>query len=220
MRIRSMALSAVFLCFAAWAGTSQAVSFQGKWNSNQGTLFLYQTGQHVEGTYAGKSGTLSGKVTGNRLEGHYFWTGKKGSFELVLNPTGTAFKGKWVRGSRGGSWTGSKVGNLAGKPGVNSAKKPAAPHSLDFSGNWQVEGARNGKNRDYHPVPWTFSRNGTVHAGNIWRGLWERKSADRIRIILIDRKANTDQFDVSFTAGGTEFIAYKNGSHYRYGKKM
>jgi hypothetical protein len=35
---------------------------------------------------------------------------------------------------------------------------------------WMVESAENGCNGDYHPVSWSFSPDGTVRAGNLWRG--------------------------------------------------
>lgn len=92
-------------------------------------------------------------------------------------------------------------------------------YEVNFDSSWKVEDARNGKNRDYQSILWTFSPNGTVFGENLWRGLWERAGNNKIRIILIDKSANTDEFDVTFFNNGREFIATKNGKEYRFGKK-
>lgn len=85
---------------------------------------------------------------------------------------------------------------------------------------WLVEYAENGRNGDYHPVPWLFSPNGTVRAGNLWRGVWHIKSHDTISVtITMNDGSATDTFDVKFISR-SEFTAYKNGHTYRYGVRQ
>lgn len=78
---------------------------------------------------------------------------------------------------------------------------------------WMVKYADNGQ---YHPVPWVFSPNGTVRAGNLWQGEWHRKSKDTIRVFIrMNNSSTTDKFDVQFTSS-SKFTAYKNGQAYRF----
>lgn len=81
---------------------------------------------------------------------------------------------------------------------------------------WMVEYAENGRNGDYHPVPWLFSPDGTVSAGNLWSGVWQRKSHNKISVsIRMNGSSATDKFEVKFI-NPSEFTAYKNGQAYRY----
>lgn len=81
---------------------------------------------------------------------------------------------------------------------------------------WLVEYAENGRNGDYHPVPWLFLPNGTVRAGKLWQGTWQVKSPDTIRVILhMNDSGAMEQFDVKFNSP-FEFTAYKHGHAYRY----
>lgn len=81
---------------------------------------------------------------------------------------------------------------------------------------WMVKYAENGRNGNYHPVPWVFSPNGTVRAGNLWEGVWHKKSKDTVRVVIrMTGSSTTDQFDVQFTSS-SKFTAYKNGQAYRY----
>jgi hypothetical protein len=82
---------------------------------------------------------------------------------------------------------------------------------------WLVEYAENGRNGDYHAVPWLFLPDGTVRSGNLWRGVWQIKSNDTISVtIRMNDSSATDQFDVKFNSR-SEFTAFKNGHAYRYG---
>lgn len=83
--------------------------------------------------------------------------------------------------------------------------------------SWLVETAENGRNSDFHEVPWVFSQNGTVRAGDLWQGSWQVESEDTISVtIRMNGSSVTDQFTVRFH-GSTNFTAYKNGRAYRYG---
>ena len=115
-------------------------------------------------------------------------------------------------------WTATSVNPLRGSRPA-APDRPVSPGALNFTGSWKVEDARNGRNQDYHRVPWRFSNDGTVRAEKLWRGVWERLPDNRIRVILIDTRGNTDQFDITFAADGKAFTARKNNRDYRYGKK-
>ncbi|MBL1173597.1 hypothetical protein [Pantanalinema sp. GBBB05] len=82
---------------------------------------------------------------------------------------------------------------------------------------WLVEYADNGRNGDYHAVPWVFSADGTVRAGDLWHGVWKVKSKDSIHVSITmhDRHATMEHFTVKFTSPD-QFTAYKNGHAYRY----
>lgn len=80
---------------------------------------------------------------------------------------------------------------------------------------WRVQYLENG---NFHPVPWEFSPNGTVRAGNLWQGEWSRKknSKDTIKVVIrMNNSSATDEFSVKFTSS-SEFTAYKNGQAYRF----
>jgi WSC domain len=114
---------------------------------------------------------------------------------------------------------------------VSNSNAPAPPPSpthqgssastpikhVNLHGQWQVEDAANGKNKDYHAIPWSFTSERTVYAQGYWRGLWEPLDLYRIKVVLMDKNANTDTFVISFSKNGTEFTAFKNGKPYRYG---
>lgn len=81
---------------------------------------------------------------------------------------------------------------------------------------WMVEYAENGRNGDYHPVPWLFMADGTVSAGNLWHGVWKRKSDNKISVFIrMNGSSATDEFEVKFISP-SKFTAFKNGQAYRY----
>lgn len=85
---------------------------------------------------------------------------------------------------------------------------------------WKVEYAENGRNGDYHPVPWMFYPDGTVRSGNLWQGKWQIETNDTIRVsIIMNGSGVTDTFLVKFK-NSSKFTAYKNGSPYRYGVRQ
>lgn len=212
----------IFTIFAlqfAFFGMSNDSNFQGKWNTNLGTMTIYQNGNSVTGTYDGSSGKITGMVEGNTLRGSYTWQTKKGTFSLVLSDGGNAFKGEWSRPGASGHWNGTRA-----KQADSSSSAPSSAAveigQVALNGGWRVEDAANGKNGDYAAVPWVFNSSGTVNAKGAWRGLWEPCGGDRIRVVLIDTHANVDIFEIAFFNQGREFVAYKNGRDYRYGIKQ
>ncbi|MBE9229320.1 hypothetical protein IQ264_28345 [Phormidium sp. LEGE 05292] len=92
----------------------------------------------------------------------------------------------------------------------NSHKKIYVNHT-----KWMVKYANNGP---FHPVPWEFSPDGTVRAGNLWQGEWQKKknSKDTIKVVIrMNNSSATDEFNVQFTSS-SNFTAYKNGQAYRF----
>ena len=140
------AIICAFCLVLATSAMAEAVSVQGKWETNMGTMFLYQHGHQVQGTYGGKAGKLEGVLEGNRLTGKYTWKKHRGVFELVFNREATVFKGRWSRKDDKGHWTGRKVAELGGQHGRPDHNRPTPLNRVDFSSQWKVEDARNGRN--------------------------------------------------------------------------
>lgn len=82
--------------------------------------------------------------------------------------------------------------------------------------DWKVEEAENGRNEDYHSVLWSFLPDGKVYAGDLWRGVWFKKSGNTIKLVIVHKNSRIDIFEVKFE-NPSEFIAYKEGQVYRYG---
>lgn len=57
---------------------------------------------------------------------------------------------------------------------------------------WRVEDAENGRNGDYHPVQWSFLPTGKVYASDLWHGVWFRRAADTIRVVIFHKNSQTD----------------------------
>lgn len=110
-----------------FSSPASAADFSGEWSSNQGKMLLRQSGDHVTGTYAGKSGKIDGTVTGNKLAGTYQWTNKPGTFELNMGTDGNTFHGSWHRSSAHGTWTGTRIGG-------GGSSKPSSSGQLSGSG--------------------------------------------------------------------------------------
>jgi hypothetical protein len=85
--------------------------------------------------------------------------------------------------------------------------------------HWKVESAENGRNADYHPVHWSFLPDGKVYAGDLWHGVWFKKTNSTIRLVIFHKNSQTDSFEVSFNSS-SEFTAYKEGLVYRYGVRI
>ena len=82
--------------------------------------------------------------------------------------------------------------------------------------NWSVTDFDENYNpKAYHPVPWVFHRNGTVEAGNLWKGTWTDLGEDKIRMKI----GNDDPFIVIFLSDKW-FIAIKGGDLYRLGRQV
>jgi hypothetical protein len=84
-------------------------------------------------------------------------------------------------------------------------------------GDWRVEGAANGRNGDYHPVPWTFAGGGRVFAGDLWSGYWSPSEHGGIFVMIIAQDRVVDHFEVVPAPDGGSFVARKDGADYRYG---
>lgn len=70
-----------------------------------------------------------------------------------------------------------------------------------------------------HPVSWTFHKNGTVNAGDLWQGRWKDTSRERITVTIRRKDGSTDAFDVVFLTSDT-FVAVKGkNALYRFGTR-
>eukprot|EP01091_Cochliopodium_minus_P012730 TRINITY_DN3930_c0_g1_i1.p1 TRINITY_DN3930_c0_g1~~TRINITY_DN3930_c0_g1_i1.p1 ORF type:complete len:104 (-),score=33.25 TRINITY_DN3930_c0_g1_i1:85-354(-) len=80
---------------------------------------------------------------------------------------------------------------------------------------WSVAAFNNdGKREDFHPTPWEFHEGGVLNAANLWKGTY--KLADYSYQCEIP---SSDQWKLYFLTENT-FVAVKNGSLYRFGKKI
>jgi hypothetical protein len=118
------------------SGIAKSVSFQGKWDTNMGTLFMYQTDNQVRGTYSGENGKLWGTVTGLTLKGKYIWKGKEGVFEFTMDKSGKSFTGSWSRDISGGKWTGTKIADIENERDVTDTDENHT--AIDAEGTWNT----------------------------------------------------------------------------------
>jgi hypothetical protein len=93
----------------------------GDWDTSQGKMSLKQTGNKIEGSYAGKDkkGKIDGIVQGNIIKGGWSQAPSfkpptdAGEFMFVLSEDRKSFAGKFRTGFGGsawsGNWTGSKM---------------------------------------------------------------------------------------------------------------
>jgi hypothetical protein len=100
---------------------------------------------------------------------------------------------------------------------------PLAGWSLDFSlvneSSWRVGSYENGTKTAPHPVPWSFHSDKTVNAGDLWKGVWQEAEGNKISVtIVMSQNSAKDEFEVNFL-NSKEFIAFKNGQPYRWGKR-
>lgn len=88
--------------------SAQAVDMTGRWDSQFGTLHLWQVGSHVVGDYNG-NGVILGKVDGRCLAGVFTNGARNGVFRFDIDESGESFDGEWDwRGAvPGNSWDGS-----------------------------------------------------------------------------------------------------------------
>src|SRR5436853_6426778 len=77
---------------------------------------------------------------------------------------------------------------------------------------------RNGARGSVHPVPWQFHSNGTVNAGNLWKGSWKLQDGNTVSVVITHHNASTDRFEVNFLTD-RQFVAFKDGQPYRWGQR-
>jgi hypothetical protein len=112
-------------------GTGAALTpanFAGQWNTDYGPMTFAQNGSSVTGTYPNYSGTITGTVSGNVLNGNWSDTSGTGTFVFTLSASGSSFTGTWTRltgsGNSGGTWNGTRAS--APPPTSGSCITPAA----------------------------------------------------------------------------------------------
>jgi hypothetical protein len=96
---------------------------------------------------------------------------------------------------------------------------PSISFALDYQfvneTSWKVGSYENGVKSDAEPVPWVFRSNKTVNAGNSWKGIWKEEIGNRINVVI----PSQDEFEVNFL-NANEFIVFKNGDPYRWGRRQ
>ncbi|TYQ26016.1 hypothetical protein PseudUWO311_13830 [Pseudanabaena sp. UWO311] len=96
---------------------------------------------------------------------------------------------------------------------------PSISLALDYQfvneTSWKVGSYENGVKSEAEPVPWVFRSNKTVNAGNLWRGIWKEEIGNRINVVI----PSQDEFEVNFL-NANEFIVFKNGEPYRWGRRQ
>ncbi len=138
MNIKNITVSILLasVLIVSIAGMAKSVTFQGKWDTNMGTLFMYQTGNQVRGTYSGENGKLWGTVSGVTLKGKYIWKGKEGVFEFTMDKSGKSFTGSWSRDISGGKWTGTKIAEIKNEGDVSDRDENQT--KIDVEGTWNT----------------------------------------------------------------------------------
>ncbi len=83
---------------------------------------------------------------------------------------------------------------------------------------WCVGSLESGRKTPPHPVPWHFSRDGQVSAGDLWSGLWRDNPNGGLDIIILASNGEGDKFRVEFVSNDS-FIAWKGDIIYRWGQR-
>jgi hypothetical protein len=121
--------------------------FQGKWNSNWGTLEFKVNGVKVEGNYTHDKGIIKATLTGDKktMEGQWLESpsysppGDGGKVTFTLSPDGDTITGKWGYGDNlnGGDWTGTRVKDVT-TPVITPPEPPKPPVSTsrNLTGKW------------------------------------------------------------------------------------
>ncbi len=112
---RMLAATAVVLSLvpASFLRAQNPASFSGRWNSDFGVLEMEQEGSKVRGTYPALEGTISGTLSGDRLD--FQWqdpTYGEGWGFFRMQPDGQTLRGKWgVTGDSQarGQWNASRI---------------------------------------------------------------------------------------------------------------
>lgn len=134
----------------------------GKWNTNDGPMYLWQNGNKVEGKYKGV-GTITGiyNYQTNILKGKFTnnATGEHGFLEFFIR--GNKFEGKWGWTSemKELNWDGTKElknnSNLGtGDYFTNQVKKQVKPYNVDFRFDYISEKTHADLEKDVYGIGW------------------------------------------------------------------
>ncbi len=94
------------------------IDWTGTWETNYGKVELQQAGNNtVTGMYVLKQGRINGQAYGNKLVGEwseapsYAPPNDAGEFEILMDQSGRAFKGKWWKlgPAKEHEWSGRRV---------------------------------------------------------------------------------------------------------------
>jgi hypothetical protein len=191
-------------------------SFVGSWDTNMGQMALQQNGNRLTGTYS-SSGTVEGTVTGHYVTGTYTNGAYEGQFEFTLAPDGNSFTGRWWRSGRDRPWTGTRIGEATPASNQPSQTAPVGP---SIEGLWQVEDATDGRNYNYWSTPWEFLPDGTVHSGEMWAGIWERRDNGSYWMQILSHGEVVDEYILVMNRDHRFFAARQDGIDQHYGDRM
>lgn len=93
------------------------VDWTGTWETNYGKVELQQANNTVTGVYVLKQGRINGRTYSNKLIGEwseapsYAPPNDAGEFEILMDQSGRAFKGKWWKlgPAKEHEWSGRRV---------------------------------------------------------------------------------------------------------------
>jgi hypothetical protein len=107
-------------------------------------MHIEQSGDAVKGTY-GSSGRIEGTVKGSTLKGNYWWSNKKGVFELKMAADGKEYAGNWSRAGASGDWSGRRIGSAGNREDANAKEAESTQSTHKSTG--KVEKLGNGLTR-------------------------------------------------------------------------
>ena len=86
-------------CISGIKTDDEKGAFSGDWYAGEwGNIIFNQRGNRVSGTYTRGNGTISGTVSGNRLDATWQQSGKTGVVYFIINSNGT-LEGKYCDGN-------------------------------------------------------------------------------------------------------------------------
>jgi hypothetical protein len=203
------------------------------WACGGGDMTSNANGLIAGNKYGGVYGTMPAPTTGGSfpfgslvgsLDGgqSYFLIGT--TFDAAVAQAGTLCLCFWDGNSEDNIGSITVSVDKVSSPVSDDSNSGQPAMTLFPSGTqWSVGGYdNNGTVQGFHPVPWEFD-DGVVKAGTLWTGQYKPIPGNDMgfscEITHAGSASPTDTFAVFFVTP-TRFIGTKNGSLYRFGKKI
>jgi small-conductance mechanosensitive channel len=138
--IRAAALACLLLLGAAPARAADAVwegSWDTRWPDGSARIELHQHGDAVDGIYRIYDRHLTGRATGNTLEGEWREGTRRGHFTFVLGPFGQGFAGRFDGDAW---WTGQRTSTSEIRAEIRTETPKQALRSFVVAANCAVAG--------------------------------------------------------------------------------